>query len=64
MGFHFQIVFGNADTGDRECADFFCTVSYEEAWVKVAKFAFDMLKSKCEESKYWFIQNITDVTRR
>lgn len=64
MGFHFQIVFGNSYTGEKECADFFSTDTYDKAWEKVAGFAFDMLKGKCKNDKYWFIQNITDVTRR
>lgn len=64
MGFHFQIVFSNSDTGDKEVGNFFSTDDYETAWIKVAKIAFDMLKGKCAENKYWFIQNITDVTRR
>lgn len=65
MGFHFSIVFGNSKTNETETAEFFSVADYGEAWKKVAEIAFDMLKGKCEKGDfYWYIQNISDVTRR
>lgn len=67
MGFHFTIILGNSKTEETKVITKYLFGHYFDCWKDATKFAEDEMRklwSPAGDGSYWYIQSVSDTTRR